>query len=103
MDCCYRIFLHFWICVPPRRFFGLSLGRVGTVFSVSQLLQCTAVLATPLLYRRLGTIKGFSLAQTMTAVFLLLMCSTRMVPLSIVYFLAFNGAQWMCGQASIEA
>jgi len=45
----------------------------------------------------MGTIKGVSLAQTITAVFLLLLCSTRIVPLSIVYFLAFNGAQWMCG------
>jgi predicted MFS family arabinose efflux permease len=76
---------------------GLSLGRLGTVFSASQFLQFVAVLSTPLLYRRLGTIKGISLAQTMTAAFLLLLCATRMVPLSIAYFLAFNGAQWMCG------
>jgi MFS family permease len=76
---------------------GLTLGRVGTIFSFSQLLQFATVLSTPLLYRRMGTIKGVSLAQTITAVFLLLLCSTRIVPLSIVYFLAFNGAQWMCG------
>ncbi len=76
---------------------GLTLGRVGAVFSASQLLQFAAVLSTPLLYRRLGTIKGISLAQIITAAFLLLIVSTRTVPLSVVYFLAFNGAQWMCG------
>jgi MFS family permease len=76
---------------------GLALSRVGTVFSVSQLVQFAAVLAAPLLYRRLGTIRGISLAQAMTAAFLLLIFSTKIVPLIVVYFLAFNGAQWMCG------
>jgi len=76
---------------------GLTLGRVGTVFSISQLLQFAAVLSTPLLYRRLGAVKGVSFAQITTAAFLLLICSTRSVPLSVVYFLAFNGAQWLCG------
>ena len=76
---------------------GLALSRVGTVFSVSQLLQFAAVLSAPLLYRRLGTIKGISLAQAITAAFLLMIVSTKTVSLSVVYFLAFNGAQWMCG------
>jgi MFS family permease len=75
---------------------GLALNRVGAVFSVSQLLQFVAVLSTPLLYRRFGTIKGIALGQIMTAAFLLLIFSTRTVPLSVAYFLAFNGAQWMC-------
>jgi predicted MFS family arabinose efflux permease len=69
---------------------------VGTIFSFSQLLQFAAALSTPLLYRRFGTIKGVSLAQTTTAAFLLLLCFTKIVPLSVVYFLAFNGAQWLC-------
>jgi MFS family permease len=76
---------------------GLTLGQVGAVFSFSQLLQFIAVLSTPLLYRRFGTIKGISLAQITTAVFLLLLFSTRLVPLSVIYFLAFNAAQWLCG------
>ncbi|MGD0734876.1 MAG: MFS transporter [Terracidiphilus sp.] len=76
---------------------GLSLSRVGVVFSVSQLLQFAAVLSTPLLYRRLGTLKGVSLAQMMTAALLLLLAASRTVPLSVASFLAFNGAQWMCG------
>jgi predicted MFS family arabinose efflux permease len=80
-----------------QKILGLTLARVGTVFSFSQLLQFAAVLSTPFLFRRLGTVKGVSLAQTMTAMFLLLLCSTRIVPLSVVYFLAFNGAQWLCG------
>lgn len=76
---------------------GLTLSLVGTVFSVSQLLQFAAVLSTPFLYRQFGTIKGVSFAQITTAVFLLLICSTTSVPLSVVYFLAFNAAQWLCG------
>jgi MFS family permease len=75
---------------------GLTLSRVGTVFSFSQLLQFAAVLSTPLLYRRAGTIKGVSLAQAMTGAFLLLLFSTRMLPLSVACFLAFNAAQWLC-------
>src|ERR1035437_3292052 len=79
-----------------QKFLGLPLARVGAVFSISQLLQFSAVLCAPLLFRRFGTITGISLAQTTTAAFLLLICSTRSAPLSVVYFLAFNGAQWMC-------
>jgi MFS family permease len=75
---------------------GLPLGRVGAVFSASQLLQFSAVLATPILYRRFGTARGVAMAQTATAVFLLLICSTKGVVPSVLYFLAFNGAQWMC-------
>ena len=75
---------------------GLPLSQVGTIFSFSQLLQFAAVLSTPFLYRRLGTIKGVSLAQAMTAAFLLLLFFTMVVPLSVAYFLAFNGAQWLC-------
>ncbi len=76
---------------------ALPLGHVGVVFSVSQLLQFSAVLVSPLLFRWVGTVKGISLAQATTAVFLLLICSTRSVSPSVVYFLAFNTAQWMCG------
>jgi sugar phosphate permease len=32
----------------------------------------------------------------LTAVFLLLLCSTHITGLSVVLFLAFNGMQWMC-------
>lgn len=80
-----------------QKILGLSLNHVGAVFSVSQLLQFTAVLSTPLLYRRMGTIRGIALAQTMTGAFLLMICASRIAPLTIVFFLAFNGAQWMCG------
>jgi MFS family permease len=75
---------------------GLTLSRVGTVFSFSQLLQFAAVLSTPFLYRRLGTIKGVSMAQATTGTFLLLLFSTKILPLSVAYFLAFNAAQWLC-------
>jgi MFS family permease len=80
-----------------QKILGLSLGHVGAVFSVSQLLQFTAVLSTPLLYRRMGTIKGIALAQTLTGAFLLLICTSKIAPLTVIFFLAFNGAQWMCG------
>jgi hypothetical protein len=46
---------------------GLSLQRVGFVFSLSQLIQFLAVLCAPLLFRRTGLVKGVLLTQTATA------------------------------------
>jgi sugar phosphate permease len=37
------------------------------------------------------------MAQAATGILLLLICSTKSVAPSVVYFLGFSGVQWMCG------
>ncbi len=76
---------------------GIPLPHVGLIFSGSQLLQFTAVLLAPLLYRKWGRIVGVGLAQAATAVALVCIALTRDTTLSVAWFLAFSGAQWMTG------
>jgi len=76
---------------------GISLGRVGAAFSGSQLAQFIAALCAPLLFRRLGTIRGVMSAQLATAFFLILIAGTKSNGLAISYYIAYSGAQFMCG------
>jgi hypothetical protein len=46
---------------------GLSLQKMGFVFSLAQLVQFLAVLGAPLLFRRTGLVKGVILTQLATA------------------------------------
>jgi MFS family permease len=46
---------------------GMSLKKMGLVFSLSQMVQFAAVLAAPLLLRRMGLVKGVTLTQLATA------------------------------------
>jgi MFS family permease len=80
-----------------QRVLGISLGRVGLVFSASQLAQCAAVLAAPLLFRGRALVKGIAMAQVGTAVFLVLIGSTKLVPAAVTFYLAYNAMQFMCG------
>ena len=74
----------------------IPLGRLGLIFSGSQLMQFAAVLAAPLLIRRCGLIKGIAIALVGTGVFLVLIASTRMVPAAVVFYLAYNATLFMC-------
>jgi MFS family permease len=76
---------------------GIGLQHVGVIFSVSQLLQFTAVLLSPLLYRRFGRIIGVGFAQAMTAAALLCMGWAHSVPLAVAYYFTYSGLQWMTG------
>jgi MFS family permease len=75
----------------------LPLSRIGVVFSLSQLVQVFAVLLAPLLFARLGTIRGIVCTQIGTAGALYLLSRTTNPQVAIVLFLALTGLQWMCG------
>jgi MFS family permease len=76
---------------------GIGLQHVGVIFSVSQLLQFTAVLLSPLLYRKFGRIIGIGFAQAMTAAALLCMGWAHSVPLAVAYYFTYSAMQWMTG------
>lgn len=75
---------------------GLPLGRLGTVFGASQLMQFLAVLGAPLLFRRTGIPGGVSLAQLGTAALLLLIAETRFVPAAACFYVIYFAVQFMC-------
>jgi len=76
---------------------GIPLGRLGVIFSASQLLQFTAVIVSPLLYRHAGVTRGIAVALGGTAVFLALLGGTGGVNWAVAFYLAYNAMQFMCG------
>jgi MFS family permease len=76
---------------------GISLGRLGTVFAVSQLMQFVAVLCSPLLLKRLGKAGGVAAAQLGTAGFLVCIASARALPVALGCYVLYFAAQFMCG------
>jgi MFS family permease len=75
----------------------IPLGKLGMVFSASQLVQFTAVLAAPLLLRRAGLGRGIAIAQVGTAIFLVLIGAGNAVAPAVCFYLAYNALQFMCG------
>lgn len=75
----------------------IPLGRLGLVFSASQLAQFAAVLAAPLLLRRAGLGRGIAMAQAGTATFLVLIAASHAVIPAVCFYLAYNALQFMCG------
>ncbi len=75
----------------------IPLGRLGMVFSASELVQFTAILAAPLLLRRTGLGRGIAIAQIGTAIFLVLIGASSAVAPAVCFYLAYNAMQFMCG------
>jgi MFS family permease len=80
-----------------QRHLGIGLPHVGVIFSISQLLQFSAVLLAPLLYRRWGRVAGVAFAQAATACALISMAATRDMTFAVASFFAFSGMQWTTG------
>lgn len=73
----------------------LSLGRIGTVFLFSQLVQLFSGLLTGPLFRWLGLLRGIAATQLITGSLLLLMTLTHQVSIATGLYLCFSAAQWM--------
>jgi MFS family permease len=75
---------------------GVSLGRIGTIFSASELLQFAAVLLAPLLLRRMGANRGVAFAQLGTMFFLVLIAVSRSQTAGTCFYLLYFAVQYMC-------
>jgi predicted MFS family arabinose efflux permease len=74
---------------------GLSLQKVGFVFSLSQLVQFLAVLGAPLLFRRTGLVRGVVLTQIATAAALASLAFTRGGTGAVWLYAAYMAIQYM--------
>jgi predicted MFS family arabinose efflux permease len=79
-----------------QKILGLPLGKVGIVFAVSQLAQFVAVLAAPILSKRVGVARGVAIAQFGTAISVALIVLSRSLPLAVGLYIAYFAAQFMC-------
>jgi MFS family permease len=76
---------------------AIPLGRLGAVFSASQMAQFGAVLLSPAIFRLVGMAKGVAGIQICTALFLVLIAETRSAPFAVCFYLLYFAAQFMCG------
>jgi sugar phosphate permease len=80
-----------------QRALGMPLGKLGVVFSASQIAQFGAVLLAPAVFRKAGLAKGIAIIQICTAFFLILLAGARILPIAIFLYLFYFAAQFMCG------
>lgn len=78
---------------------GVPLGRIGTVFSASELMQFGAVLVAPMLLERIRIHKGIAVAQLGTSLLLILIAMTRSATLGICFYVLYFAVQYMCEPA----
>ena len=76
---------------------GFGLGQVGTVYSASQLAQCAAVLAAPLLFRAAGLTRGVAAVQFGGALAAVCLALANGARAAVLLYLLYSAGQFMCG------
>lgn len=76
---------------------GLSMMRIGEIFTLSQLVQVAMVLAAPVLYRRFGLVIGIALTQVGTALLFFSLSRAHRASTAVCIYLFLCGLQWMGG------
>lgn len=79
------------------RYVQLPLGKIGEIFSGSQMAQVAAILLAPILFRRCGLVAGIMLTQVATAVALAGLARAHSVAMVAVLYLGFTAFHWMGG------
>jgi predicted MFS family arabinose efflux permease len=73
----------------------MPLEQLGVVLSISSLFQVLAVLAAPLLFRRLGLVTAMAAAQLLIAVLLGALAGTSAAAPASILYVAYTGLLWM--------
>jgi predicted MFS family arabinose efflux permease len=73
----------------------IPLARIGLIFFVAQLVQSGLGLLSPIVFRRLGLLKGIVATQLVTAVALGFLAETKDGWLVAPLFIALTAIQWM--------
>jgi MFS family permease len=72
----------------------MSLQHVGVLFSTSQLAQFCAVLITPLLYRKAGSVVGIICAQVVAGGALVALGFSHTASLAVAWYLFYTAVQF---------
>jgi MFS family permease len=75
--------------------FHMPLQEIGSLFSYAQLSQVLAIMASPILFRKVGVVDGIVYVQIAAAIALgaLAMCTTA--SLAAVVYVGYTALQWM--------
>jgi predicted MFS family arabinose efflux permease len=73
----------------------IPLARIGLIFFIAQILQSCLGLLSPIVFRRLGLLKGIVATQVLSAVVLSCLAGTHDIRLVAPLFIAFTPILWM--------
>ncbi len=73
----------------------IPMVRIGVIFSIAQIVQLCMGLATPLVFRWLGVVRGIVAIQATTGLLLGALALSHNVRLAVVLYLFFSAVQWM--------
>jgi MFS family permease len=75
--------------------FHMPLQEIGSLFSYAQLSQVIAIMASPILFRKVGVVDGIVYVQIAAAITLggLAMCTRA--PVAAVVYVGYTALQWM--------
>jgi MFS family permease len=79
------------------RYQHLPLARIGSIYSISQVIMVITVLLAPFLYRQVGLIKGIAITQLGTGGLLLWLAHAHTPSSVVAIFITLNAVQWMSG------
>lgn len=73
----------------------MSVERIGAMYSLSQFSQVLAVLAAPLLFRRIGLVKGVMFTQIAAGISLVSLAVAPSGIWTTVFYTMFSAFEWM--------
>jgi MFS family permease len=74
---------------------GFAVERIGSIFSVSQLIQVVALLSAPAIIRRLGLLGGIVVMMAATALGLGALATQPPGSAAVAAYMAYMAFQWM--------
>jgi predicted MFS family arabinose efflux permease len=77
------------------QYLRMPVKQIGIVFSFSNITQVIAILATPVIFRRLGLVPGIMYMQIATAISLALLAAAPGARSAAVVYTGFMAFQWM--------
>ncbi len=67
--------------------FNLSSGKIGTIFSLMQVVMFIGMILAPLISKKLGMINMIVLTEMISIPFMFILALTRLLPLAIIAFI----------------
>jgi MFS family permease len=75
--------------------FHMPLQEIGSLFSYAQLSQVLAIMASPILFRKVGVVDGIVYVQIAAAIALGVLAMCTRAPMAAVVYVGYTALQWM--------
>jgi MFS family permease len=75
--------------------FHMPLQEIGSLFSYAQLSQVLAIMASPILFRKVGVVDGIVYVQIAAAIALGALAMCTRAPVAAVVYVGYTALQWM--------